>query len=735
MSRMFLKTFLVILSVIFIVESPDMLVFADSEEEPFEIIKECDFEDESILDSREWYAFGDGNSQGASLKAVIISSLSHSGNSCMKVSGRSQKWMGPGTDIFKDLEAGFKYNISLYARHDYSMAMDMHLVAKIVKNGAEKYIEVTKNDSVKPDEWVELSGDFWLPSGCSSVELYIDSGKTGCNIYADDYVLKKCLVDIVYGVKNPEEYGKPIVTWDFEDNNLDTWKDNGVSSLVLDKIAYEGNNSLRIRNGRAQKGGCSVSLQPYYDPAWKGNFYLTGYIYSGGAENEAQTFTVSQITQNNNGIEKTEEIDSITIFPDTWVGFVSELNLNEDTQIVYISISGPEIISFNLDKVSFTTDAELPRDNEENYQDIDRMVSSFEKDNDMWFSKDGARIVRTDEYSKKGSYSLLVDSRESAKCGVSLFLNMLEKEEYYHYSCYIRYDGEDVTKTHDFYIQAETLKDGKKVYSTIGHGTAKKGKWCKINGVFRVPLNQNNINCVISSTDYNLDSDYAISFYVDNIDICREDIYKAGVITKILLIFLILVVIFIIIIFIVRKRIKSTEKIKSSKIDSMTKAYNRNTYEEFLKEYEMHPEKCAGLYFAVCDLNHLKYINDNYGHSFGDDAIMRCSSLLLRACGSSHENKVYRIGGDEFVVISAKNIRAEINMEIRKEQQIQKNYPFSVAVGYSTYNTIEDGEIPNISNIIKRADEEMYKVKEKMKKEDNIGFDVKSEQKTKTDNN
>ncbi len=719
MSRMFFKTFIIILSVLLIAQYPEYSAFAENIEAEVETIYECDFENDSILKTHEWYAFGDGDVDGiaSGLKAEIDPAVSHSGKSSMKVSNRGKNWMGPGFNVLNQLKENYKYQISVYARHDRTDTMAMKLNLKVEKNGATRFVVLdTKN--AKPGEWVELSGEFWMSSGYSNIELYVDSDQEWCNEYIDDFVIKNTH-ETVYASKNPDDYGKPIVTWNFEDNNLDTWKDNGVSTLVCGSSPEKG-NYLKVRNGRANKGGCSVSLQPYYDSGWTGVFYFTGYIYLAGADDQIQTFTVSQITQNSNGVEKTVVIDMITIFPNEWVGFASELNLSEDTQTLSIAITGPEVSSFYLDDVSFSTDEEITRSTEDNLVNVDKLVSSFEKDNDMWVSKDGARLVRTDEFSKKGSYSLYVDSRENSKSGMSLFLSMLEKNVNYHYSCYIRYEGEDVTNTHEFYIKAETLKEGKKVYSDIGHGIVKKGKWCQISGNFTIPEKQKNINCIISSTNDNIEGDATISFYIDDIEICKEEIYRAKAKTRIVIFALILAAVAALIILLIRMRMKSTRKLKSSKIDSMTKAYNRNTYEEVLKEFELHPEKCVGLYFAVCDLNHLKYINDNFGHSFGDDAIMRCAALLLRACGSNRENKVYRIGGDEFVVVSKKNIRAEINIEIRKEKEIKKEYPFNVAVGYATFNTIEDGEIPNISSIIKRADEEMYRNKEQMKKEDNI---------------
>ena len=71
--------------------------------------------------------------------------------------------------------------------------------------------------------------------------------------------------------------------------------------------------------------------------------------------------------------------------------------------------------------------------------------------------------------------------------------------------------------------------------------------------------------------------------------------------------------------------------------DILTGLDNRNSYEERisnLKEIE------NNLVFGLFDLFRLKYVNDNYSHAMGD---RNCSSLF---------NCLYRVGGDEFVLLS-----------------------------------------------------------------------------------
>ncbi|MGM0523117.1 MAG: GGDEF domain-containing protein, partial [Bacillota bacterium] len=80
--------------------------------------------------------------------------------------------------------------------------------------------------------------------------------------------------------------------------------------------------------------------------------------------------------------------------------------------------------------------------------------------------------------------------------------------------------------------------------------------------------------------------------------------------------------------------------------DLLTDGLNRTAYERDLKK-KLGDAKHFRL--VLIDLNHLKYINDTYGHTSGDHAIATVYKVLLDAFEGEH---CYRIGGDEFVVLS-----------------------------------------------------------------------------------
>ncbi|MGN0739863.1 MAG: diguanylate cyclase domain-containing protein [Treponema sp.] len=93
---------------------------------------------------------------------------------------------------------------------------------------------------------------------------------------------------------------------------------------------------------------------------------------------------------------------------------------------------------------------------------------------------------------------------------------------------------------------------------------------------------------------------------------------------------------------------KEEQLIYISQTDELTKVYNRRSYEQSLSEYaEKLPQE--DFVFMLFDLNGLKAVNDKFGHNAGDELIKGIASCLIRAFGNS--GQIYRIGGDEFVVM------------------------------------------------------------------------------------
>jgi len=152
--------------------------------------------------------------------------------------------------------------------------------------------------------------------------------------------------------------------------------------------------------------------------------------------------------------------------------------------------------------------------------------------------------------------------------------------------------------------------------------------------------------------------------------------------------------------------------------DSLTGVKNKTAYQDAVKriEEQMRTER-ANFAVVVLDLNGLKRVNDTYGHDFGDMMIIEACRII---CRTFKRSPVYRIGGDEFVVI-LENDDFDNYQELLRGLEISideynrssgKEEKISIARGIAIY----DMEIDLIfGNVFKRADEAMYRNKAMMK--------------------
>ena len=115
----------------------------------------------------------------------------------------------------------------------------------------------------------------------------------------------------------------------------------------------------------------------------------------------------------------------------------------------------------------------------------------------------------------------------------------------------------------------------------------------------------------------------------------------------------------------------------------------------------------------VCDVNGLKHINDTLGHKAGD-AYIKEASLLI--CEHYKHSPVFRIGGDEFVVLlqghdfeHREELLAGINREI--EENLQRGKVVA-SLGMSVFRP---GEDKTFHTVFARADERMYARKQQLK--------------------
>ena len=151
-----------------------------------------------------------------------------------------------------------------------------------------------------------------------------------------------------------------------------------------------------------------------------------------------------------------------------------------------------------------------------------------------------------------------------------------------------------------------------------------------------------------------------------------------------------------------KKRAMEHRLMKMSYTDKLTGLGNRNHYMHTLEQLEKTPPPNLGVVFI--DLNGLKLINDKHGHVAGDEYIKNLADVFRKYF---REEDIYRIGGDEFVLLTQRIREVIFREKIRAlKKEAHALYPDSVSLG-----AVWQEKNIRPANMIKKADFLMYEDK------------------------
>ncbi len=152
--------------------------------------------------------------------------------------------------------------------------------------------------------------------------------------------------------------------------------------------------------------------------------------------------------------------------------------------------------------------------------------------------------------------------------------------------------------------------------------------------------------------------------------------------------------------------------------DSLTGLYNRMAYEKLaLPLFQKYMQKKKHLGILFVDADHLKYINDNFGHDMGNLAIRSIASAIHKSCPVG---SVYmRYGGDEFVcVIPDFDLPRMHRLEktiLHALEEISDVSRFPFPLEASIGSVIADDAVFSLNDYINLADQKMYASKKARK--------------------
>ncbi|MFZ6747544.1 GGDEF domain-containing protein [Undibacterium sp. Ren11W] len=164
-------------------------------------------------------------------------------------------------------------------------------------------------------------------------------------------------------------------------------------------------------------------------------------------------------------------------------------------------------------------------------------------------------------------------------------------------------------------------------------------------------------------------------------------------------------------IFSYRTNLQHLELNHQAELDFLTGVGNRRAFNRKMTElFRPHNARIDACLF-VLDLDHFKYVNDQFGHAVGDQVLVRFCELMrsrIRAIDS-----MFRFGGEEFVIVamrtdheSAKNLAEELRALVEGTIFIP-NYQVTVSIGVAKRCEAESGDA-----WFQRADAMLYEAKQ-----------------------
>jgi diguanylate cyclase (GGDEF)-like protein len=153
--------------------------------------------------------------------------------------------------------------------------------------------------------------------------------------------------------------------------------------------------------------------------------------------------------------------------------------------------------------------------------------------------------------------------------------------------------------------------------------------------------------------------------------------------------------------------------------DDLTCLYNRRAFLALAgQQLRVARRNGQGLLLFFADADHLKEINDSYGHREGDFALIQAADALERTFRNS--DVIARLGGDEFAIIALEAscdnqevILDRLERNLKTATTSENRYQLSLSVGMARFDPRQP---VSLGKLIAMADEAMYEVKKNRQK-------------------
>jgi diguanylate cyclase (GGDEF)-like protein len=164
----------------------------------------------------------------------------------------------------------------------------------------------------------------------------------------------------------------------------------------------------------------------------------------------------------------------------------------------------------------------------------------------------------------------------------------------------------------------------------------------------------------------------------------------------------------------IKRSLRDREFRSLALMDDLTRLYNRRAfYTLAAQQLKVMRRKAQGLLLFFGDVDHLKNINDTYGHREGDLALVRTAVALERTFRNS--DILARLGGDEFAVLALEascqdqdTILRRLEGHLQEASAEEPRYKLSLSAGVARFDPKHS---VSLGDLLARADRAMYEQK------------------------
>ncbi|MCX7615305.1 MAG: sensor domain-containing diguanylate cyclase [Clostridiales bacterium] len=148
--------------------------------------------------------------------------------------------------------------------------------------------------------------------------------------------------------------------------------------------------------------------------------------------------------------------------------------------------------------------------------------------------------------------------------------------------------------------------------------------------------------------------------------------------------------------------------------DGLTGIFNRQYFEQLARvEFDNCKKEKSSLCIVMIDINHFKFINDHYGHQFGDEVIKAFAKILSENIRKT--DLLGRYGGDEFILMLpntdyevAENLMIRIDSLLQAPILLKNDKKILISFCCGISKITEDDKM---ESLISKADKAMYQCK------------------------